>query len=192
MASLEPLHRSIVINREFGSGGREIGRRIAERTGAPFYDSRILAEAAANRGLPADLLTQFDERVAGGQYFTLAMMTGPDIEAFSLPYRMYAAVGEVITAAAAIAPAIFIGRCADQILADAASACVACSSTAPTPPPRWPELWKRMVSTPATRRATSQDGQGAPPLPAVLHADQLAIRANTTCASTDGSATTPA
>ena len=35
MASLEPLHRSIVINREFGSGGREIGRRIAERTGAP-------------------------------------------------------------------------------------------------------------------------------------------------------------
>ncbi len=119
MASLEPLHRSIVINREFGSGGREIGRRIAERTGAPFYDSRILAEAAANRGLPADLLTQFDERVAGGQYFTLAMMTGPDIEAFSLPYRMYAAVGEVITAAAAIAPAIFIGRCADQILADA-------------------------------------------------------------------------
>ena len=47
------MNRSIVINREFGSGGREIGRLICERTGAEFYDSRILQQAAAKRGVPA-------------------------------------------------------------------------------------------------------------------------------------------
>jgi hypothetical protein len=113
------IRRSVVINREFGSGGREVGRRLADRTGMQFYDSRILAEAAANRGLPADLLTRFDERVVTGQYFDLSMITGTDSETFSLPYRMYAAIAEVITAAARVAPAVFIGRCADRILRDA-------------------------------------------------------------------------
>ena len=47
--------RSIVINREYGSGGREIGRRIAERTGMEFYDSRILAEAAGAFAGPVEL-----------------------------------------------------------------------------------------------------------------------------------------
>lgn len=113
------MRQSIVINREFGSGGREIGRLIAERTGLEFYDSRILAEAASSRGLPEDLLTQFDERIVTGQFFDLSLITGIDNETFSLPYRMYAAISEVIVAAAKRAPAVFIGRCADRILADA-------------------------------------------------------------------------
>lgn len=111
--------RSIVINREYGSGGREIGRRIAERTGMQFYDSRILAEAAANQVLPADLLAKFDERVVTGQFFDLSLIAGTDSETFSLPYRMYGAIAEVITGAARKAPAVFIGRCADRILRDA-------------------------------------------------------------------------
>lgn len=113
------MRQSIVINREFGSGGREIGRLIAERTGLEFYDSRILAEAASSRGLPEDLLTQFDERIVTGQFFDLSLITGIDNETFSLPYRMYAAISEVIAQAAKRAPAVFIGRCADRILADA-------------------------------------------------------------------------
>ena len=40
------MDSSIVINREFGSGGREIGRMICERTGMELYDTRMLAEAA--------------------------------------------------------------------------------------------------------------------------------------------------
>jgi cytidylate kinase len=108
-----------VINREYGSGGREIGRRIAERCGMEFYDTRILAEAAASRGLPADLLATFDERVVAGQLFDLSIITGADSGTFSLPYRMYGAIAEVITGAASRAPAVFIGRCADRILLEA-------------------------------------------------------------------------
>lgn len=112
------MNRSIVINREYGSGGREIGRLISERTGMDFYDTRILQEAASKRGLPRDLLESFDERVATGQFFDLSLLAN-DPETAALPYRVYGAVEEVITDAALVAPAVFIGRCADKILRDA-------------------------------------------------------------------------
>lgn len=113
------MDRSIVINREYGSGGREIGRLVSERTGMPFYDSRILQEAASRRGLPPDLLATFDERIATGQFFDLSLMAGTDPETFAVPYRMYAAIAEVIAEAARTQPSVFIGRCADRILRDA-------------------------------------------------------------------------
>lgn len=113
------MNRSIVINREYGSGGREIGRLISERTGMPFYDTRILQEAATRKGLPQDLLESFDERIVTGQFFDLSLMGGTDPETVALPFRMYAAIAEVITEAARVEPGVFIGRCADRILRDA-------------------------------------------------------------------------
>ncbi len=112
------MNRSIVINREFGSGGREIGRLIAERAGMEFYDGRILQDAASV-GLPADLLRRFDERVVTGRFFDLSLFTGGDPETQSLPYRLHEAIAHTVTTAARTAPAVFIGRCADHILADA-------------------------------------------------------------------------
>jgi CMP/dCMP kinase len=112
------MDRSIVINREFGSGGREVGRIVAERTGMEFYDTRILQEAAARQGSPTDLLASFDEQVVGGQFFDVSMLGTADAELLSLPYRTYSTIAEVIVAAAQRAPAVFIGRCADRILVD--------------------------------------------------------------------------
>ena len=109
------MSRSIVINREFGSGGREIGRLIAERTGMPFYDGRILQEAAG-AGLPPGTVARFDERVAAGRLFDLGLLSGGDPDTESLPYRVHGAIAEVVVRAAQRAPAVFIGRCADNIL----------------------------------------------------------------------------
>lgn len=113
------MNRSVVINREYGSGGREVGRIVSERTGMQLYDTRILQEAASLRGLPPDQLASFDERVVTGQFFDLSILAGIDSETFSLPYRMYGAIADVITEAAQRAPSVFIGRCADRILRDA-------------------------------------------------------------------------
>lgn len=113
------MNKSIVINREFGSGGREIGHRIADRTGMEFYDSRILQEAATKKGLPHDLLASFDERLSSGPFYSLSLIGGVDLDTASLPYRAHAAISDVIIAAAQRAPAVFIGRCADRILAEA-------------------------------------------------------------------------
>ena len=49
------MDSSIVINREFGSGGSEIGRMISERTGMELYDTRMLAEAAESRALAIEV-----------------------------------------------------------------------------------------------------------------------------------------
>lgn len=113
------MNGSVVINREFGSGGREIGRTIAQRTGMEFYDTRVLEEAAERNGLVGEQLAEFDERVATGPYFDLSALMGVDAETYALPYRMYAAIADVITEAARTRPAVFIGRCADRILHDA-------------------------------------------------------------------------
>jgi len=166
--------RSIVINREYGSGGREIGRLIAERTGMEFYDTRILAEAAAARGLPSDLLATFDERVVAGQLFDLSIITGADSGTFSLPYRMYGAIAEVITGAAGKAPAVFIGRCADRIV---------CSSTARTPRARLHAPWMSTASIAATPRATSPRWtRRAPGINNSSPRPRSVIPASTTCA----------
>ncbi|WP_028708394.1 AAA family ATPase [Propionicicella superfundia] len=109
-------NRSVVINREFGSGGREIGKLVAERSGMEFYDTRILQEAATRRGLPQDLLEQFDERLQASTFFDLSFFTGVESQTATLPYRMHQAISDVIVAAAQRAPAVFIGRCADTIL----------------------------------------------------------------------------
>jgi cytidylate kinase len=111
--------RSIVINREFGSGGREVGRLVAEQGAVRFYDSRIIQDAAAAKGLSRDLLERFDERVATSPFASLSMFSGVDVETSSMPYRMYSAIQDVVLAAARTAPAVFVGRCADKILADA-------------------------------------------------------------------------
>ena len=113
------MNRSIVINREFGSGGREIGRLISERTGLGFYDTAVLQEAAAKRGVPANQLDAFDERLAAGQYLNLSFPGFSDPEFAAMPYRVFSAIAEAITEAARVAPGVVIGRCADSVLREA-------------------------------------------------------------------------
>lgn len=112
------MKRSVVINREYGSGGREIGRIVAEKTGSQFYDTRLLQEAALRQEYSEEMLATFDEQFITGGFFDFALIGG-DPELAALPYRIHAAISEVVVAAATQAPAVFIGRCADQILKDA-------------------------------------------------------------------------
>ena len=113
------MNRSIVINREFGSGGREVGRLISERTGLGFYDTAVLQEAAVKRGVPANQLDAFDERLAAGQYLNLSFPGFSDPEFAAMPYRVFSAIAEAIAEAARVAPGVFIGRCADSVLREA-------------------------------------------------------------------------
>ncbi len=52
----------IVIGRQYGSGGRELGKRLAERLSIPYYDKELLSEAATRLGFRADLLEKADEK----------------------------------------------------------------------------------------------------------------------------------
>ena len=48
----------ITISREYGSGGRIIGKRLAEELGLPFYDKELITRAAADSGLSPEVLEQ--------------------------------------------------------------------------------------------------------------------------------------
>ena len=55
----------ITIGREYGSGGRFIGRLVAEKLGIPFYDNELLIEAAKESGLSPSIFESYDEKQDG-------------------------------------------------------------------------------------------------------------------------------
>lgn len=110
------MKKSIVINRQYGSGGRVIGQQVAERLHMPCFDSNILSEAAENHGIDVEKLKEFDERLMGSLLYNIAAMTTLDEKARALPYDMYRAISDTIYHAAMKEPTVFVGRCADQVL----------------------------------------------------------------------------
>lgn len=55
------MSRVITISREFGSGGREVGFRLAEKLGIPFYDKEIISMAAEDTNISEDVFHSHDE-----------------------------------------------------------------------------------------------------------------------------------
>lgn len=110
------MNQSIVINREYGSGGREIGKIIADKLGMPFFDTKILENTVGKRDLCKDILYEFDEKIVGSLIYDISLMATQDPETIAFPYKMYAAISDTIIEEASKEPCIFIGRCADVIL----------------------------------------------------------------------------
>ena len=63
----------ITIGREFGSGGREIGQKVAKTLGISFYDKNLIEIAAQKSGINSDLLYQADEK-ASNPFFSASSM----------------------------------------------------------------------------------------------------------------------
>lgn len=61
----------ITVEREYGSGGHEIGKRIAETLGIPFYDYEIIEKAALELGLSEEMVTKSEERLPDGMIQSL-------------------------------------------------------------------------------------------------------------------------
>lgn len=110
----------ITIGRQFGSGGKEIGIRVARELGIPFYDKELMKEAAKQSGLSEKILESFDERPKSLLY-SIAM----DSYIFSLPgtgagdsleQQVYLATFDTIRRLADNGPCVIIGRCADYAL----------------------------------------------------------------------------
>ena len=112
----------ITIGRQFGSGGKEVGIRVAKELGIPFYDKELLQEAARKSGLCEKIIENFDERPKSLLY-SIAM----DSYMFSLPgagagdsleQQVYLATFNTIRHIAEQGPCLIIGRCADYALAN--------------------------------------------------------------------------
>ena len=68
--------RSIItISREFGSGGREIGKKLADDLGIPFYDKELLEMASKESGICQELFVKNDESYTNSFLFWVSIIT---------------------------------------------------------------------------------------------------------------------
>lgn len=106
----------ITIGRQYGSGGRFIAQKLAEKLGVNFYDSELLVKAAENSGLSKAVLDNYDEKKEGffGGIVPSAVM-GAEL---SLGNKVFLAQFEAIKQIADRESAIIVGRCADYVLRD--------------------------------------------------------------------------
>lgn len=109
----------IAISRQYGSGGHEIGRKLAKKLGIKFYDKGLLAEIAQQSGMSQNLVEYYDEMPTRSLLFSLAMDAYPmSFAEVPLNQKVYQAQVETIKSIAEKESCIIIGRCADSILSD--------------------------------------------------------------------------
>lgn len=113
----------ITIGREFGSGGHEIGTKLAERLGIKCYDKELLELAAKESGLCEELFASQDEKPTNSFLYSLVMDTyslGYSSSYVDMPinHKVFLAQFESIKKLAAKESCVIVGRCADYALED--------------------------------------------------------------------------
>ena len=110
--------RSLAIEREFGSGGREIGIMVAQKAGIPYYDSELIKKAAEAQGVSAGMLEEFDEKYSGSFLHDFASYLNYSQGAANTVYDLFYGLQKTILRLAQESPVVFIGRCSTEILRD--------------------------------------------------------------------------
>lgn len=113
----------VTIGRQFGSGGREIGEKLAQKMNIPFYDKELLKRAAKESGLCEEIFENFDEKPTSSFLYSLVMdpySLGYTGNGFELPlnHKVFLAAFDTIKKIADEGPCVIVGRCADYVLQD--------------------------------------------------------------------------
>ena len=110
-------NRIITISREFGSGGRTIGKLVAEKLDIPCYDSQLIHQIALESGFDENYIKDAGEYAPGG-FLSSALSSrsfGPTNEDL-----LWEVQQKIITELAEKGSCVIVGRCADYILRDKA------------------------------------------------------------------------
>ncbi|MBE5731294.1 MAG: cytidylate kinase-like family protein [Clostridiales bacterium] len=114
------MNKIITIGRELGSGGRELGKRLADLLGWAYYDSEIISGIAQKTELAESYVKQIVERspvasfpITIGHSFFPVVNPGMDQTT-----NIYIEQSNIITEMADMSNCVIVGRCADYILRD--------------------------------------------------------------------------
>ncbi len=109
------MNKVITISRQYGSGGREIGKLVSDQLNIPFYDKEIIQEAALQSGIHAGHFMDADQNGAGSCLYSIA----PGVT-FELPIqdKLYLAQRDAICQLAGEGPCVIVGRGACEVLKD--------------------------------------------------------------------------
>lgn len=113
----------ITIGRQNGSGGREVGKKLAEKLGIPFYDKELIQMAAKKCGIDETIAKENEETATNSLLYSLSTgaatiwNSGILLESdLPLTDRIYIAQSEIIRKFASEGDCVIVGRCADEVL----------------------------------------------------------------------------
>lgn len=112
----------ITISRQFGSGGHEVGEKLARQLDVPFYDKALIAMAAKQSGLSEEVFASADEKASSSLLYSMVMGSYsfgarvPGINEMPINDKLFLIQSDIIKKAAEEGPCVIIGRCADYIL----------------------------------------------------------------------------
>ncbi len=124
------MSKVITISREFGSGGREIGFRLAKKMGIPFYDKELISMASEDSSIAEEIFHANDEFIGNRERIDYKYAA---IDPFSNHYeipvsdQLFVIQSKIIKKLAQDGPCVLIGRCSD-VIADDPFAVFICSS----------------------------------------------------------------
>ncbi len=107
----------ITISREYGSGGRIIGKMVAEKLGIPFYDNEIITMSAEESGINAEYFKEAENMAKSSISLSISMLY-PSTEVYGMPLneKIFITQSRVIREVAEEGPCVIVGRCADYVL----------------------------------------------------------------------------
>jgi cytidylate kinase len=107
--------RIITISRQFGSGGRTIGKQLANKLGIPCYDAELITRIAQESGFAEEYVAEMSEDAAGKSWFANAI-SSRDYNGHSFQDDLWIIQRKVILELAKKESCVIVGRCADYIL----------------------------------------------------------------------------
>ncbi len=121
----------LTVSREFGSGGRTVGKLVAEKLGIPFYDKDLVNKVALETGFTKEYIEEAGEYAHVKSRFAFLLSLAHPFTHSSSPHPstvgashtppadyVWAAQSRVIRSLADQGPCVIVGRCADYILKD--------------------------------------------------------------------------
>lgn len=115
----------ITIGREFGSGGHDIARKVAEKLDIKMYDKELISLIAKNSGMNEDILREVDETAANSFLYALSSgafagtsVLSSGVASLPIADKAFINCSQIIKELAEKESCVILGRCAESILAD--------------------------------------------------------------------------
>lgn len=119
------MNTIISISRQFGSGGREVGKGLANFYDIPFYDSAIINLAAEKSGMNREVVENLDEKASNRFLYTIpsglptmGQIAPSTLYSMPLSDTLFLTQYEIIQQLAKQGPCVIVGRCSDYVLKD--------------------------------------------------------------------------
>ena len=110
-------NRIVTISRQFGSGGRTVGKQLAARLGIPCYDQELIEKLAQASGFTPEMVAKQQEASPYSSHWAFALSEGQFMGA-SIQDQLWQLQRKIILELAEKESCVIVGRCADVILKD--------------------------------------------------------------------------